>query len=277
MSRDSVPELALSDGIEDFVAAPIGRCVLGPTFLVWCATPDLQGTIIWGTLDEQALRGLVEVGAYEAHPALSKRRRVLLDCQSVAHVDADAMIEFANLVRECVPMWAATIEQQVVIVPGGLAGVLIGGALPSVAALHPLRYAHDTESALAYLDHSAARASHEAATRIADAQRGRALLISRLHAHLGRDPSSSTLESAAAALGMSARTLQRELARHGTSFSEELRRVRVAAAESLLIHSDLKIDAIAMKVGFGKASRMSAMLRRERNITASGLRARSRS
>ena len=272
-----VGELPLADGIEDFASAPLGRCIVGPTYLVWCATPDLQGANIWGTLDELALRELVAIGRYESHPGLAKRRRVLVDCQDVAHVDADAVVGFASLARDRVPMWASAIERQAVIVPAGLPGVLIGGALPSVGASHPLRFVHDAEAALAYIDHPAARATHETATRITDAQRGHAVLISRLRAHLGRDLSSPTLESAAGALGMSARTLQRELARLDTSFSDELRRVRVAAAESLLIHSDLKIDAIALKVGFGNASRMSATLRRELNVTASGLRARFRS
>lgn len=272
-----VRELAVSDGLEDFVSAPIGRCVLGPTYLVWCATPELQGAIIWGTLDEPALRGLMDVSRYESHAALARRRRVLIDCHAVAHVDADAMVEFASLARERVLAWEGMIERQAVIVPAGLAGILIAGALTSVGAAHPMRFVQDAESALAYVDHPAARACHEETTRIADAERGRALLIARLRAHLGRDPSSPTLESAAAALGMSERTLQRELARLDTSFSEELRRVRIAVAESLLIHSELKIDAIAFKVGFGNASRMSATLRRELNVTASGLRARSRS
>lgn len=273
---DPVPQLAATDTVEDFVSAPLGRCVLGPTYLVWCAAPDLHGAIIWSALDESSLRELVAIGRYESHPALAPRRRVLVDCQAVAYVDADAMIQFAGLARDRVAPWAETIERQAVIVPAGLPGILIGGALPSVGASHPMRFTQQAEAALAYIDHPAARAAHEAATRIADAQRGRALLISRLHAHLGRDPSSPTLESVAAALGMSERTLQRELARLGTSFSEELRRVRISVAESLLLHSDLKIDAIAVRVGFGNASRMSATLRRELNVTASGLRARVR-
>jgi transcriptional regulator GlxA family with amidase domain len=85
---------------------------------------------------------------------------------------------------------------------------------------------------------------------------------------------SPTIDVVATALGMSTRTLQRELRRLDTSFSDELRRVRIAAAEALLVLTDLKIDAIATQVGFGTASRMSASLRRERNLTASELRAR---
>ena len=278
-SRDhdvDVRELPVSDGIADFASAPLGRCLLGPTFLIWCAAPDLQGAIIWGALDEPAVRELIEVGHFTSHPAISRRRRMLVDCRGVTHVDADAVLGFAALARRRVASWAATVDRQAVVVPEGLVGILIGGALASAEASHPMRFAHDLELAFAYLEHPAARLAHASATRAADRQRGRAVLLSRLAAYLGRDLIAPTLEGSAAALGMSRRTLQRELARLGTSFSDELRGARLTAAKSLLIHSDLKIDAIALKVGLGTASRMSAMLRRELDVTASDLRARFR-
>jgi transcriptional regulator GlxA family with amidase domain len=48
--------------------------------------------------------------------------------------------------------------------------------------------------------------------------------------------------------------------------------VRVDAAAELLELSDIKIDSIAARVGFGTASRMSAMVRRECNATPSEVR-----
>ena len=83
----------------------------------------------------------------------------------------------------------------------------------------------------------------------------------------------ASLDGCAAALGLSGRTLQRELHRRDTSFSDELRRARVAAAGQLLRMTDLKMEAIAQRVGFGTASRMSAMLRRELSATPSMVRA----
>ena len=71
---------------------------------------------------------------------------------------------------------------------------------------------------------------------------------------------------------MSTRTLQRELTRLDTSFRDELLRIRIATAQTLLAHTDQKIEAIAIQIGFGTASRMSAWLRRELNRTASELR-----
>jgi AraC-like DNA-binding protein len=268
--------VAVTESIDEFVSAPVGRCVLGPSYAIWCATPDLQGAILWGTVDEPGLRDMMAVGRFILHPSLASRRRLVVDCRDVTRVDADVLLGFPSVARDRVAVWAAAVERQAIIVPSGLAGLLIGGALPSVGAWHPMRFTHDLESALAFVDHPLARATHEAAAQISRAHQGRAVLIARLRAHLGRVLGQATLGSSASALGMSARSLQRSLARLDTSFSDELRRSRVAAAEALLVHSDLKIDAIALRVGFGNASRMSATLRRELNTTASGLRARAR-
>jgi transcriptional regulator GlxA family with amidase domain len=58
-----------------------------------------------------------------------------------------------------------------------------------------------------------------------------------------------------------------------TSDSEQLRVVRLEMAEALLVDTDLKIEAIALRVGFGTESRTSTSLRRDRSMTASKLRA----
>lgn len=267
-------DLSVTDSTDEFVADPIGRCVLGPTYAIWCATPDLQGAILWDAVDELALRSMMAVGRFILHPGLARRRRLIVDCRDVTRVDADVLLEFPSQARDRVPVWAAAVERQAIVVPSGLAGLLIGGALPSVGASHPMRFSHDLESALAFVDHPRAAEAHDVAAQISLSHRGSAVVVTRLRSHLGRDLNGATLERAATSLGMSARSLQRELARLETSFSEELRRSRVTAAQALLVHSDLKIEAIAAKVGFGTASRMSATLRRELQVTASGLRAR---
>src|SRR5262249_15290928 len=140
----------------------------------------------------------------------------------------------------------------------------------------PFRFVAQLADAFTFLDHPDAPAAYDAATRIASAARGTAALLGQLRVQLARDLAGASVEGAAAALGRSARTFQRELQALGTSFTDELRRARVAAAQELLTMSDLKIDAIAARVGFGTASRMSAALRRELGVTASELRARGR-
>jgi AraC family transcriptional activator FtrA len=82
-----------------------------------------------------------------------------------------------------------------------------------------------------------------------------------------------TVEGCAAALHTSERTMQRRLREAGTSFGEQLRRARVGAAWELLRFSDLKIDAIAARVGLGTASRMSAVFRTDMGVTPTQFRA----
>ena len=265
-----------TDDPAEFASAPVGRCIIGPTYLIWCDSPELQGAIVWGELDERAVRDMLAIGKFVHHPEIAERRRVLVDCRDLLRIDADLLLGFTEMARERVTTWSGGLERQAILVPTGLGGILIAGALPSVGAVHPLRFTHDVAAALEFVDHPAASEAHHAAMAIAAAVRGPSTLLFRVRAHLGRDLSEATVESVAVALGTSTRTLQRDLGRLDTSFRDELRRARIAAAEVLLVHSDLKIDAIATQVGFGTASRMTASLRRELNVTASALRARIR-
>jgi AraC-like DNA-binding protein len=259
--------------VAELVASPIGRCLVRPTFAIWCATPELQGSVLWGVLEPHVIADMMKAGEFIHHRDIAAARRVITDLREIERADPDILLGFAAAARARVGSWAGGIERQALLVPTGLAGMMISGALPLAGVEHALHIDHDLESALAFVDHPLAAGAHAAATAIAAATRGPSALIARLRAQLSSDLDGATIESCATALGMSTRTLQRELHRLDTSFSEELRRVRITAAEALLVHTDLKIDTIARQVGFGNASRMSALLRRAMNLTAGELRA----
>jgi AraC-like DNA-binding protein len=257
----------------EFVASPIGRCIVRPTFAIWCATPELQGSVLWGALDARSIADMMRAGEFIHHRDISRSRRVLTDLREIERADADVLLGFAAAARDQVASWAAGLERQALLVPAGLSGMMMSGALPMAGVGHHLHIAHDLASALAFVDHPQAAIAHSTAVAIAAATRGPSALIARLRTQLSSDLNGATIESCASALGLSTRTLQRELHRLDTSFSEELRRVRITTAEAMLVHTDLKIDTIALHVGFGNASRMSALLRRTMNLTAGELRA----
>jgi AraC-like DNA-binding protein len=259
--------------VAELVASPIGRCLVRPTFAIWCATPELQGSVLWGVLDAHVIADMMKAGEFIHHRDIAPARRVITDLRELERADPDILLAFAAAARARVGSWAGGIQRQALLVPTGLAGMMMSGTLPLAGVEHALHIGRDLESALAFVDHPLAAASHAAATAIAAATRGPSALIARLRAQLADDLHAATIDRSAAALGMSTRTLQRELHRLETSFSDELRRVRIAAAEALLVHTDLKIDTIALQVGFGNASRMSALLRRAMNLTAGELRA----
>ncbi len=266
------PLLVPARDLEEMIASPIGRCYIGATYVVWCAASDLQGSIIWGALDDTAIRELLAVGDLVRNPAISRQRRALTDLSAVDRVEPDVLLGFTSTARTNAP-WSTTLERHALVVPVGLSGMMMAGALPTSRADHPVRIAHDVESAFVQLEHPLARQAYAAASAVVAGVRGSSVLLSRLRGHLVRGLDSATIDSSAGALGMSTRTLQRQLQQLATSFSDELRKARVATAESLLVHTDLKIEAIATQVGFGTASRMSAYLRRELNVTATELRA----
>lgn len=265
--------LVRTDDPADFIASPVGRCIVGSSFAIWCAAPDLQGSILWGTLEGRTIRDMMEIGKFIHQPQIAERRRSLTDCRELERADADVLLGFVAAARASVSTWAQGIERQALAVPAGVGGVMISGALPMAGVAHALRVTADIDEALAFVEHPLASAAHAEAAMLVAAARGTSVLLARLRAHLGRELTGATIESSACALGMSTRTLQRELRRLDTSYSTELRRARIAAAEMLLSQTDLKIEAIATQVGFGRASRMSASLRRELKLTASELRA----
>jgi len=265
--------LAPTYDVAEFVAAPLGRCIVRPTFAIWCATPDLQGSLLWGTLDERVIADMMAIGEFIHHRDIAPARRAITDLREVERADPDMLLGFAAAARARVGNWAGGLQRQALIVPPGLSGMMMSGVLPMAGVEHALHISHDLASALAFVDHPLASASHAAVTAIATATRGPSALIARVRAHLGADLEGASIDSCATALGMSTRTLQRELHRLATSFSDELRHVRIATAEALLVHTDLKIDTIALHVGLGNASRMSALLRRIMNLTAGELRA----
>jgi transcriptional regulator GlxA family with amidase domain len=104
----------------------------------------------------------------------------------------------------------------------------------------------------------------------------RSELLARLRRVLSEDLVNAAVGRCATALGTSTRSLQRELGRLDTSFRRELMRARLAAAETLLVHSGMKIDAVAAQTGFGSGSHLCMVLRHELGVAPNDLRERGR-
>lgn len=263
-----------SRDIAEFLTAPIDHYVVGRTFVAWCATRDLAGTVQWGVPDEADIRDMTALMDIVRHPDIGPTGYILMDCREIERVAPDVVMMFVDHARRSMERWAPRIERQAVIIPDGLRGLLLAAPLPLLSPRYPFKFAVDLDEALEFLAHPDARAVHAQIAAVAEAARGISPMLVRLRAVLARDLGGATVESCATALATSTRSLQRELRLLETSFSNELRRARVDAAVELLRMSDMKIDAIAASVGFGTASRMNLALREAVGLTASELRAR---
>jgi AraC family transcriptional activator FtrA len=125
-----------------------------------------------------------------------------------------------------------------------------------------LRFFAAVEEALAFLERPELPSVLDEVAAITDGIRAISPLIRVLSLYFDRSLRDASIAQGARACGLSTRTLQRQLAELGTRFSDELIGARVRAARVMLEHSDEKIEVIAMQVGFGSSSRLSAAFRR---------------
>jgi AraC-like DNA-binding protein len=256
-----------------FLREPLGRYVADARCAVSCPAPTLCVAASWGRPTERDVRALVRLLEVIDQPALGPKLDLILDLRDVARIDADAVLVFRELLRRRLPGWAARLRRQAVILPQGLTAILLAGAHASLAPAHELRFVTELASACAYLARPDAEAAHVQAQRLVAGFRGGATTLEQLRVELEREPVEATVTRVAAALGLSPRSLQRHIAQTGSSFSDELRRVRVAAASELLVLIDAKVEDIARRVGFASASRMGAAFRRDLGVTPNAVRA----
>jgi AraC-like DNA-binding protein len=106
------------------------------------------------------------------------------------------------------------------------------------------------------------------------AARGEGDLVPRLRALLVRDLAAASVPTAARALGVSPRSLQRHLAAAGTSFRRELRRARIEAARELLAGTRATVESVARSVGCESPSSFIRMFRSITGETPATFRAR---
>ncbi len=86
--------------------------------------------------------------------------------------------------------------------------------------------------------------------------------LENLYADQVASGSDADIVTLARTLGVSARSLQRRLKSEGTSHRMLLARARARAAQSLLVSSELTIDAVAKRVGFSERRAFERAFRR---------------
>jgi AraC-like DNA-binding protein len=240
--------------------------VLGRQSVHWHLEDDLVGAIFWGGLDSSDLETISMVLWGSPYAGSMS---VVLDCGDVENVDGNLLLDLIRSPRQLPPGRG----RRAIIVPHGLTGVLLVGALQMLLPAQSMKFTHDRNEALQFVAHPSAARTHAVGAALAVNARSVPPIIQRLHTQLARDLIHPRITTSARVLGVSPRSLQRELRSHGTSFSHELRRVRVTAAKALLQNTRAKVDVVAQRVGITSPSWLSALLRRELRLTASDVRA----
>jgi AraC-like DNA-binding protein len=250
-----------AETIDAFCAAPSGRYWLGSSYLVWCHGASLRGSVFWGTPTAADLSAATHL--FAEIDAAGADHDVVTDCRRLARVDWGAYETLMPFVQGKVGHYRAHRRRHAVVCPAALAvAAPVAGFLPLAGAEHAWTLHADSASAFAALGRIDALAIDAEVQRIVAAVIDAPPILHALRAWLATASGRPTLPRAARALALSARSLQRALGRAATSFRAETASMRVEAARRLLADTDLKLEAIARRVGFASQASFTSMFAR---------------
>lgn len=250
---------AASD-IDAFLRSPVGHYVVGRHFFTWCRARDFTGTVLWGRPEERDTQEIVAVWR-QLHPRM-EAFDVVTDGSRIESIDAAAFDVMVRHLRENRPHYDARIRRQAIIHPPGLPGAAIAGLLPTVGLYYAWQIFAEPRDGFRWLERPDGDAVCDEVTALAARLTGVTPWRRMLGEALRADPDDVTLASLARRMGRSERSLQRDLQQSGTSFRAELEAARVELARALLVDTDLKIDAVARKVGCASAAHFATLFRR---------------
>ena len=232
---------------ETFLAAPAGRyCVLG-TAVAWCASPSLGGLVLWARQSEAETRAILEL-VESCLRSMDPSFAVILDTRGVDLVDPEPLqILFSWMVAHLGDL-AQRVRLQACVIREGPIGLLLTGLMPVTGQVQPYRIFTDAAQAFTVVAGDAGAALcaeiEGIALRARDVPREVLLTREILAACLD-----TPFDEVSRRLGMAPRSLQRALARHGTSFHNEVVAQRLARAQALLRSGDLKLGEIGARIG----------------------------
>jgi AraC-like DNA-binding protein len=262
MRRSSLDELARD---------PVGRYVAGDSFVHFCAAPGFWGVVLWGRPDHgQALelgRSLMLGLSPPAEPHVT-----LFDASRLEGSDPAAFRAAGRYLEHFGPALRRHVTRLALVRPSGMNGAVIAGAFEVLPRPFPTAVFGDAANACAWLGLDSGGAELVAALHAEVT--GTPRLLPALRVWLDRHLSGVTVEEAARALALSARSLQRKLGEAGTTFSEELAEARVRAARRMLAEGDAPLTAIAYDVGCASLQHFSTLFRRRTSESPSAFRAR---
>jgi len=254
---------------DDYRADPAGAYLALPCALVFCARRTLWGFSLWGTPSEAELRRIVPLLALEL-AADAAPHASLVDVRRLEAADPRAFAVLARYLRTHFDAFRTQVTRLALVRPPGLLGATVAGFFQVAGAPYPVRVFDDLAAAATWLRAGALdRVLDRAIAGASELSPGRMQLRTWLDGNLG----DASLARAARAMSRAARSLQRDLARAGTTFQAELDTARVRLARRLLVETGSSLTEIAYDVGCASPQHFSTLFRRVVGVSPSAWRA----
>jgi AraC-like DNA-binding protein len=246
--------------IQDYIANPIGRYILGPTWLVWYKAAGLSGMVFWGRPESEHIASVIRSIDIDVD---GRPRASLVDARRVESIAPSTFDTLAAYVRSHYDKLKHRVSAQALLRPDGLVGTAVAGFYRVLAHPHPVEVFTDPYEALAWLGAAEQQDVIIEVDRIVESAGDTPSTIRALRAYLAENPSKTTsLREAAAFLGLSSRSLQRTLRAGNSSFRAEQNNARVESAKRLMLDTNFDIKRVAFEVGCVSASNFSVLFRK---------------
>ena len=246
--------------LASFGRAPLGRALLGETWLHFCAHSELFGVVFWGRPSREQTAALVRSLKCELAEGVAPHRS-LVDAGRLDGVDEGAFEQLREYVVAHTPALSRAVTRLGLVRPSGLTGAVISGFFAVAGGPYPVEVFETCAEALAWLDEDPGLAAalddlvHDACGSSALRARLRTVLMADLQ-------EAATLSEAARALAISDRTLQRRLKQEGTTFAKELLQARLAEARRRIRDTDDPLVNIAIDTGFASQQHLSTAFKK---------------
>jgi len=272
---DGVSTLRAARDVDDFLVDPLHAYVLRRTFCFW-QVAGANGVLAWGAPNVDDVAEMCRVFDVSVVRPEVGRHVSIVDTTGIRGIDAlafDALLTHLTSRREA---WANLVERQAVIVLRGVFGAALAGVFQLLQPRYPTQSFTDPDEAIAW-----ALPREPEATRAAyRSMRALALelpdIVRRIRGLFDAERRSLDVDATARRLGLTPRTLQRQLRAAQTSMRQEARAFRLRRSASLLARSDLPILQVARAVGVSEAQ-LGKLYRSEHGLSPNAFRQRTKS
>lgn len=261
--------------IGEFCQQPVGRYLVERQFLCWCLEPTLWGCIYWGRFSEDDAKRLARALDAELNPDIPPHGG-LADLRRFEGADAHAHDVLVGYLASRATELRLRIARQALIRPTGMMGSLVAGFYEAHPPPYPVSIFRDPVDALVWLGRTDLVPLVAELDLLQAHARSVPPLVRAVRDRLRRQLQAPSLPAIARALGLSTRTLQRQLRETGTSFKQQVVIARIDAARTLLLDNDIKLTAVAAEVGCASLQHFSTLFRKMTGESPTAFRARAR-